>query len=124
MSIHELYYFARGRNEVGGVNQPILVYLVMEENEGHAEGSLLVVNDNSAKLDVSMLFSSSNLCSCSASVHLLAYAAKLVAPWVCAQGLGYYSACHFWLVMDLQKLVPRPSCWRTIHPFSWGLSLQ
>ena len=69
MSIHELYYFARGRNEVGGVNQPILVYLVMEENEGHVEGSLLVVNDNSAMLDVSMLFSSSNLCPCSVSVH-------------------------------------------------------
>ena len=92
-SIHELHYFARGRNKVGGVNQPILDYLVMEENEGHAEGSLLVVNDNSAMLDVSMSFSSSNLCS--AIVHLLAYAAKLVAPWVCVQGLGYYSACHF-----------------------------
>ena len=95
MSIHELHYFARGRNKVGGVNQPILDYLVMEEDEGHAEGSLLVVNDNSAMLDVSMSFSSSNLCSCSASVHPLAYAAKLVAPWVCVQGLGHYSACHF-----------------------------
>ena len=94
-AIHELDYFARGRNKVGGVNQPILDYLVMEEDEGHAEGSLLVVNDNSAMLDVSMSFSSSNLCPCSVSVHLLAYAAKLVAPWVCVQGLGYYSACHF-----------------------------
>merc|ERR1711862_212934 len=50
--IHELDYFARGRNKVGGVNQPILDYLVMEEDEGHTEGSRLVVNDNSAMLDV------------------------------------------------------------------------
>ena len=27
-------------NEVGGVNLPILVYLVMEENKGYPEGSL------------------------------------------------------------------------------------
>ena len=94
MSIHESYYFACGRNKVGGVNQPILDYLVMEEDEGHAERSLLVVNDNSAMLDVSMSFSSSNLCSCSGSVHLLAYAAKLVAPWVCAQGLDCCLTCH------------------------------
>ena len=30
--IHELHYFARGRNEVGGANLPILVILVMDKN--------------------------------------------------------------------------------------------
>jgi len=33
-TIHELRYFARGRNEVGGANLPILGYLVMEKSEG------------------------------------------------------------------------------------------
>ena len=31
LTIHELYYFARGRKEVGGANLPILDYLVMEK---------------------------------------------------------------------------------------------
>ena len=44
-TIHELYYFARGRNEVGGANLPILDYLVMEKNEGQTNtlsGGILV----------------------------------------------------------------------------------
>ena len=43
--IHELYYFARGRNKVGGANLPILDYLVMEKCEGQTNtlsGGILV----------------------------------------------------------------------------------
>ena len=59
---------------------------------------------NSAILDVFVSFRSSNLCSCPARVHLLAYAAKLVATWVCAQDLGYCLTHHSWSVNDLQEL--------------------